>query len=104
MGSSSFNTLFSVPSANWKVAVVAPLDQLSIPTKDFANQLLLPLLVTATLGVTIALLATRLTLVTPIKRVTRQIQVQTTTVSASEPPAPRMRNDELGQLVHTFAH
>ncbi len=98
----SFNTLFSVPSTDWKIAVVAPMEQLVIPTNEFTNQLLIPLLTASVLGISIALLFTNKILVSPIKRVTHRIRTMPRESKELNTQLQYQHNDELGQLVHSF--
>ena len=102
LSGTSFSSLFSVPSANWKIEVVAPMDNLVIPTREFANQLVLPLAAASTIGVLLALFLTHNIVVSPIKRVTDQIHDMTFNVQRLKTEIEYQRSDELGQLVHTF--
>jgi len=99
---SSFNIIFEIPSTHWKLAVVAPLSQLTLPTQEFTRGLLIPLLTTALICLMAALLATQRALITPIRRVTEQLKDfgdSTFPDKAEDYTIKYPTQDELGRLV-----
>lgn len=98
----SFNIIFDIPTTHWKLSVVAPLDQLILPTKEFVDVLVKPLLVIAVICLFGAMLMTHQILITPVKQVTSQIITQNEQEGRVEKDIYYKHEDELGQLVHQF--
>ena len=102
LGSDSFNIVFKVPSAHWKIIMAVPLEQLTIPTKEFTDGLLPPLLATSVICLLVAMLATHRSLVAPIQRITKQIEDTETDTALEDALISYPAKNELGQLVSRF--
>lgn len=98
----SFNIIFYIPTTHWKLSVVAPLEQLILPTDEFVNVLVTPLVVIAVICLLGAMLMTHQILLAPLKKVTSQIITQNTQDDLAVTDIHYRHQDELGQLVYHF--
>jgi signal transduction histidine kinase len=99
---SSFNIVFDIASTHWKLSVVAPLDLLVLPTQEFVDGLVVPLLLVALVCLFGAMLTTHQILIVPIKRVTDQISGRSDGAETQTSMIIYDHQDELGHLVDRF--
>ncbi|MGJ8641464.1 MAG: ATP-binding protein [Opitutaceae bacterium] len=102
LNKASFNIIFDIPTTHWKLSVVAPLDLLILPTEEFVDVLVRPLLVIAVVCLLGAMLMTHQILIAPIKQVTGKIITQNKQGSEASAVINYDFQDELGQLVYHY--